>query len=210
MRNRSISLEERLKQAVSTEKIEKTKVITKIENICISEDENENKYLIEKTIEVLNIQSKASLELGKIFNEVSSKVKDESYCKWLEINGFNRTTAFRHRRRYSLYEEIGHREGKEIIALCGYRDIDKIFQSEDRESYINILNEGNISLEEFKSLLNGNFSENKLTKQNTTVNINFENYNNFFTNFSEKINILDDNKKILLEKYLKKIEELLK
>jgi len=56
MRNRSISLEERLKQAVSTEKVEETKVITKIDNICISEDENENKYLIEKTIEILNIQ----------------------------------------------------------------------------------------------------------------------------------------------------------
>lgn len=210
MRSRSISLEERLKQAVSTEKVEETKVITKIDNICISEDENENKYLIEKTIEVLNIQSKASLELGKIFNEVSEKVKDESYCKWLEINGFNRTTAFRHRRRHSLYEEVSHKDGKEIIALCGYRDIDKIFQSEDRENYINILNAGNINLKEFRNLLNGNLLENKLNKQNSIVNINFENYSNFFTNFSEKVNTLDDEKKILLEKYLKKIEELWK
>lgn len=210
MRNRSISLEERLKQAVSTEKVEETKVITKIDNIYISEDENENKYLIEKTIEVLNIQSKASLELGKIFNEVSEKVKDDSYCKWLEINGFNRTTAFRHRRRHSLYEEVGHKNGKEIIALCGYRDIDKIFQSEDRENYINILNAGNINLRDFRNLLNENLLENKRNKENSVINIKFENYNNLFTNLAEKIDVLDDSKKILLEKYLKKIEKLWK
>ncbi|MGL5635477.1 MAG: hypothetical protein ACRDD0_01195, partial [Bacteroidales bacterium] len=93
---------------------------------------------------------------------------------------------------------------------CGYRDIDKIFQSEDRENYINILNAGNINLKEFRNLLNGNLLENKLNKQNSIVNINFENYSNFFTNFSEKVNSLDDEKKVLLEKYLKKIEELWK
>lgn len=210
MRNRSISLEERLKQAVSTEKKEETKIITNIDNICISQDEKENKYLIEKTIEVLNIQSKASLELGKIFNEVSENVKDESYCKWLEINGFNRTTAFRHRRRYSLYEEIEHKDGKEIIALCGYRDIDKIVQSEEKKEYISILNKGNINLKEFKSLLNQDVIETKVAEQNPIVNIKFENYNNLFTNFADKIEVLDDTKKVLLKKYLKKIEDLLK
>ena len=90
------------------------------------------------------------------------------------------------------------------------RDIDKIFQSEDRENYINILNAGNINLKEFRNLLNGNLLENKLNKQKSIVNINFESYSNFFTNFSEKVNSLDDEKKILLEKYLKKIEELWK
>lgn len=200
-----MKLADRLKQAVQSEnKEEKNEVITEIGELIISENKEENMYLINKTLEILNIQAKASLELGKIFNEVIEKVEENTYCKWLEINGYNRTTAFRHRRRHTLYDKISNEKGKELVALCSYREIDKISKEED--VYLNIL-ESDITYLELKERLKD--SEIKKEEVLNIQNNNFKSYGNIFKNIDNKLENLDGKNKKKVQKYLEEIEKIL-
>lgn len=200
-----MKLADRLKQAVQSEnKEEKNEVITEIGELIISENKEENMYLINKTLEILNIQAKASLELGKIFNEVIEKVEENTYCKWLEINGYNRTTAFRHRRRHTLYGKISNEKGKELVALCSYREIDKISKEED--IYLNIL-ESDITYLELKERL-----KDSEIKKEEVLNIqmnSFKNYGNIFKDIDNKLESLDQKNKKKVQKHLEEIDKIL-
>ena len=100
------------KQKKVSEKPQEEKKSLLIKNINkeifqITGDDEVNSFLKEKSLEVLNLQARTSLTLGKIFSEVELRLAGNRYTgcyvKWLEFNGFNKMTALRHRNRYKLY-----------------------------------------------------------------------------------------------------------
>ncbi|WP_426711461.1 hypothetical protein [Cetobacterium sp. SF1] len=202
----SKKLKERLKNALqaSEEKAIET-LIGNIEEVIISENSEENKFLLEKTKEILNVQAKASLELGKIFEEVVNRVNDNTYCKWLEFNGFNKTTAFRHRRRYNLFQRVISQRGKEIVALCSYREIDKMYKEDSK--YFQLLEDETLDYTKLKTIL-----KNQEDKENSTleeVHLEFDNIQELFKKLDEKIKGLDQKKQTEVKKHLNKIWKIL-
>ena len=105
-------------------------IIKNIVKINLCETKEENEFLELKTKELLNVQANASIQLGKIMTEVSQKItEDITYCQWLELVGFNRMTALRHRRRYDLFQSVNNNIAKEIVASLSFRDIEKIYNN---------------------------------------------------------------------------------
>ena len=106
------------------------------EDFNITENKETNEFLVKKSIEVLGIQAKASVDLGKIFKEVHEKLAGDNhhngvYTVWLEKNGFNKMTALRHKRRYELYMLVNSENGKAFVATLPVRIIDSIYRQED-------------------------------------------------------------------------------
>lgn len=116
--------------------------------IEISENKEENEFLLEKTKEIIKLQANSSLELGKIFQEVEEKIEDRTYCKWLNLVGYNRVTAFR---RYTLYLETKTERGKEIAGVLTFREIENFYKN--YEENLNLLNSDKFTLKHFKKYL---------------------------------------------------------
>ncbi len=202
---------DRLKNAVeSRHEIEKNdKMINSTEFVLDLKIDSleEKKYLEQKSIEVLNTQAKASLELGEIFEEVFQKIEDRTYCSWLEELGYNRMTASRHRKRYSLYSEVKGIRTKEIIASLTFRELDKV--SKEPETYLELMETSN--LKDFK-----NFLKNETQKPTIRESSFFSFKKMNIKKYSNQINKLDPketDQAILeveeLEKNLKEIKKLL-
>lgn len=165
--------------------IEKTVTMVEIKNlptISFSENREEQEFLVEKTKKLLSLQANASLELGKLFEEVEQKIQERTFCKWVETLGFNRITAYRHRKRYNLFKAAQTLKGKEIVALLTFRQLDKF--CEEREENLELLNKDQFSLEEFQNYLVEEKKE-KLKLQDNTFN---------FTELRKKISKVNDDK----------------
>ncbi|WP_297599292.1 hypothetical protein [uncultured Cetobacterium sp.] len=180
-------------------------IIKNIVKINLCETKEENEFLELKTKELLNVQANASIQLGKIMTEVSQKItEDITYCQWLELVGFNRMTALRHRRRYDLFQSVNNSIAKEIVASLTFREIEKIYKNLSEN--LVCLNTSKTVME-FKNILkNELFIEQKESKKIQKMDINFE----IFSNIKEKVNQMDDKKKDEVAKLLLKIEKLLK
>lgn len=201
----------RATEGASKEVIEKDKksealeIIKNVAKIEFCETKEENEFLEVKTKEILNLQANASIQLGKIFKEVSEKIQEDmTYCQWLELVGFNRMTALRHRRRFELFENTSTDTAKEIVGSLTFREIEKIYKNlEENLTYLNTSN----SVIEFKMFLKAeNPIRSEEIRKEIGVNINFE----IFNNIKEKIQYVDDKRKEEIEKLLLKIEKLLK
>lgn len=75
-------------------------------------------FLDGKSKELDNIQSTASLALGKLFTEVHAHIGRKgngSYLAWLVFKGYNQTTAMTHRNRYNLHRIAKTKKGKDVI-----------------------------------------------------------------------------------------------
>lgn len=174
-------------------------------------DDNElNDFLKEKSLEVLNLQAHTSLELGKIFTEVESKLSGNRYTgcyvKWLETNGYNKMTALRHRNRYKLYSLCSTDFSKEAIAKLSYKKIDEILKSENSQDIILKLEKTNDT-----DILNKS-----LIIESETTPMKFEDNDNFYLdNFlnhlpkKETLENLPLKKKKTLITLLKKIDKIL-
>ncbi|MCI6152946.1 MAG: hypothetical protein MR673_07445 [Fusobacterium perfoetens] len=173
-------------------------------------DDNElNDFLKEKSLEVLNLQAHTSLELGKIFTEVESKLSGNRYTgcyvKWLETNGYNKMTALRHRNRYKLYSLCSTDFSKESIAKLSYKKIDEILKSENPQEIISKLEKtNNIDI----------LNESLIIDLKTPIE--FEDNDNFYLdNFlnhlpkKETLENLPSKKKKTLITLLKKIDKIL-
>ena len=127
------------------------------EDFNITENKETNKFLVKKSIEVLGIQAKASVDLGKIFKEVHEKLAGNNhhngvYTVWLEKNGFNKMTALRHRRRYELYMLVNSENGKAFVATLPVRIIDSIYRQEDVSGIAATISDG-ITRDELESMM---------------------------------------------------------
>ena len=174
----------------------------------ITSDEEINNFLKEKSLEVLNLQARASLTLGKIFTEVEEKLSGNRYTgcyvKWLELNGFNKMTALRHRNRYKLYALCDNDFSKEVIAKLPYRQINDICKNENPKAIISTIErDGSIDI------LN-NMTLDSISFQDKRDTIDFD-FNKFLTHIPKKETIEKlpiDKQKTLLSLF-KKIDKIL-
>lgn len=183
----------------------------------ITEDEEAQNYLKDTSLKLLNITANASIELGKIYEEVAGFLSKKGlsegiYVKWLEANGINRMTALRHRKKYRLYVEVKEEYRKTVI-LLPTRTVENIFKDEEEKKIvIEYINKGS-SVEEIKNLLEGKQIENA---ENKKINFEIDDVGNMtekaqtiFTEFNQKIGRLPDDKKKKVNDLLIRIEKIL-
>lgn len=174
----------------------------------IVDNEKDQSYLIQKTKELLTVQTSATLELGKILEEVAEHLlkqgsPDGIFEKFLEYNGINVKSARRYRYRYQLYTRAKENI-KPIVALLSVREIDYLHKCPE------ILEDmtDDITLKEAKELLK--VEEVKKINLNTNTNIEFSfNYSFLDINYKTKLESLSNEKKEQANKLLEKLEKLL-
>lgn len=173
------------------------------------------KLLEEYTIKLLNIQANSTIALGMIFTEIYDKLalkgsENGVYEKWLSINNFNKTTAWRYRQRYMIYNSVSE-EKKAIVAILPQNIIKEIHNLGIEES-VGIINnsENKEKIIEFFTPIG--IIENKRSEKNNKDEVEIRDYDFIFKKIEEKkckIDELEEEKRKELNKYLKKIEEIL-
>ena len=108
----------------------------------LTDDKELVKYLEEKSIEMLSIQSKNIILLGKnlteVFDELGKKGSPEGlYLKYLEFNGYKKDTALRLRKRYELFSLTTDERIKNIISILPVRAIEEFYK--DKENILSLL-----------------------------------------------------------------------
>lgn len=177
----------------------------------LTDDEEIIDMLISKTTSLINLQIKNAISLGEIFTSVFDRLSksgskyDGLYEKWLQLNGVNKKTALRYRKRYELYSLVNN---KESIAIMPQKYIDLLYSEEDKTEYINIINNG-ATYEEIVSLLKDKTIISEKIEYINVVDFDFKNYNTLFIDIDKKAESLKDKEKKELQKYLMKIQEIL-
>ncbi|MEG0236549.1 MAG: hypothetical protein RR523_07470 [Cetobacterium sp.] len=177
----------------------------------LTDDKEITDMLISKTTSLINLQIKNAISLGEIFTFVFEKLSksgskyDGLYEKWLQLNGVNKKTALRYRKRYELYSLVNN---KESIAIMPQKYIDMLYSEEDKTEYINIINNGATYEEVINLLKDKTIAPEKIEYVNV-VDFDFRNYNTLFIDIDKKVESLKDKEKKELQKYLMKIQEIL-
>ena len=189
--------------------------IDSIVNLDLIRDLTDDKeivdMLISKTTSLINLQIKNAISLGEIFTSVFDRLSKSGskyeglYEKWLQLNGVNKKTALRYRKRYELYSLVNN---KESIAIMPQKYIDMLYSEEDKTEYINIINNGATYEEVVNLLKNKTIAPEKIEYVNT-IDFDFRNYNTLFIDIDKKVESLKDKEKKELQKYLMKIQEIL-
>lgn len=183
----------------------------------LTTDEKILDLLLKSSIEIFKVQTKNVIELGKIFKNVFDELGGEGskylglYEKWLIANNISKSTALRYRKRYELYSSVTLNK-KNIILLLPQKYIDLIYLEENKNRIIELINKG-ANKKEIVELIDNQEIIIPISEK-SKEGIKEFNYVPKFIKFSSevdnKIKELDENKKRNLQKYLKKIEELLK
>lgn len=177
----------------------------------LTDDKEITDMLISKTTSLINLQIKSAISLGDIFTTVFEKLSKAGskyeglYEKWLNLNGINKKTALRYRKRYKLYSLVNN---KESIAIMPQKYIDMLYSQEDKTEYINIINNG-ATYEEVINLLKDKTIVPEKIEYVNMVDFDFRNYNTLFIDIDKKVESLKDKEKKELQKYLMKIQEIL-
>lgn len=177
----------------------------------LTDDKEITDMLISKTTSLINLQIKNAISLGEIFTSVFERLSksgskyDGLYEKWLQLNGVNKKTALRYRKRYELYSLVNN---KESIAIMPQKYIDVLYSEEDKTEYINIINNGATYEEVINLLKDKTIAPEKIEYVNV-VDFDFRNYNTLFIDIDKKVESLKDKEKKELQKYLMKIQEIL-
>lgn len=181
-------------------------------------DEKIINLLLNSSIELFKIQSKNVIELGRVFSSVYNELGGEGskytglYEKWLLANNISKSTALRYRKRFELYNNVIP-EKKNIILLLSQKYIDLIYLEENKEKFIELINKGANKKEIIELIDNQDLIipiEEKL-KEETNFDFNYiPKFIKFSSEIDDKIKVLDEKKKRDLQRYLKKIEALLK
>ena len=221
-----MSKEKEIEEVKELDKILGAKKKEKKQDIITQEDMKEffedeifkdDEYLREKSCEIINLNAKASLTLGRIFTEVADKYlnnKTGTYELWIDKMGYNKRTALRHRARYMLYTKTINQESKSLIAGLSVRDLEKIMKNPDE--FIPFLDDG-ISKEDLENLLESETMKNATNKKinfelgnyEESIKMQFRNFIDIAEKVEEKIAVLDEKEKEELDRYLKKIEKIL-
>lgn len=183
----------------------------------LTTDEKIIDLLLKSSIEIFKVQAKNVIELGKIFKNVFDELGGEGskyiglYEKWLIANNISKSTALRYRKRYELYSSVTL-DKKNLILLLPQKYIDLIYLEENKSRIIELINKG-ANKKEIVELIDNQEIIIPISEKTKEVIKEF-NYVPKFIKFSSevdnKIKELDEKKKRDLQKYLKKIEELLK
>lgn len=177
----------------------------------LTDDKEITEMLISKTTSLINLQIKNAISLGEIFTSVFDRLSksgskyDGLYEKWLQLNGVNKKTALRYRKRYELYSLVNN---KESIAIMPQKYIDMLYSEEDKTEYVNIINNG-ATYEEVINLLKAKTIAPEKIEYVNVANFDFRNYNTLFIDIDKKVESLKDKEKKELQKHLMKIQEIL-
>lgn len=177
----------------------------------LTDDKEITDMLISKTTSLINLQIKNAISLGEIFTSVFNRLSksgskyDGLYEKWLQLNGVNKKTALRYRKRYELYSLVNN---KESIAIMPQKYIDVLYSEEDKTEYINVINSG-ATYEEIVNLLKDKTIVSEKIEYINIIDFDFKNYNTLFIDIDKKVESLKDKEKKELQKYLIKIQEIL-
>ncbi|MGL4533777.1 MAG: hypothetical protein ACRCUA_01760 [Fusobacteriaceae bacterium] len=183
----------------------------------LTQEKELNEFLKEKALELVKTQSKASLNLGKIFLEVEEKLGGDNqyngvYTLWLELNGYNKMTALRHKRRYRLFVMAKTELGKSFIGSTSQNIINELASKDElqQKELIGVIDEGVTKIELFKLLeMQNKINELDYKKvEDTDIRSEYKLVDSMF----DKISImkLNDMEKINFEKDMKKVEKILK
>lgn len=177
----------------------------------LTDDKEITDMLISKTTSLINLQIKNAISLGEIFTSVFEKLSksgskyDGLYEKWLQLNGVNKKTALRYRKRYELYSLVNN---KESIAIMPQKYIDMLYSEEDKTEYINVINNG-ATYQEVINLLKDKIIASEKIEYVNVVDFDFRNCNTLFIDIDKKVESLKDKEKKELQKHLIKIQEIL-
>lgn len=167
-------------------------------------EEDIKDFLKNESFKLINIQAKSSLELGEIFTNVFNKLSKQGssnglYENWLELHGYNKKTALRHRKRFELYSEVDENK-KNIVALLPVRTIEELYK--DKKTSIELINKA----ESIDSLITLNVLDDKEAfVVPKAIYYDF----NIFNNFQERITLLQDKDRDKVEKLLSEIYKIL-
>lgn len=166
----------------------------------------DQKFLIEKSKELLNMNVKGILFTGKVLTEVfdhfGKKGSPEGfYLKFLECHNIEPRKALRHRHRWELYQKAPEK-AKLVVATLTIREIEELYKNQDLLEHFS-----RITLEEAKGLL---------SKQVSMISLVEKEYSNEIfaypfleRKYQKKISTLDEEKQKLALELLQKLEELL-
>lgn len=181
----------------------------------LTEDRELGELLVNKTALLINLQIKNAISLGAIFYEVFNEISAKGsklnglYEKWLNVNGVSKHTALRYRKRYELYKLVKD-DKKETIALLSQKYIDIIYLEENKEEYINLINNGATAKEIIEMLESKNNIEIENKEEVEIIDYSFKEYKNILKNIDEKVETLKEKEKLEIKKYLDKINKILK
>ncbi|MGL5901972.1 MAG: hypothetical protein ACRCZO_04740, partial [Cetobacterium sp.] len=160
----------------------------------LTDDKEITDMLISKTTSLINLQIKNAISFGEIFTSVFDRLSksgskyDGLYEKWLQLNGVNKKTALRYRKRYELYSLV---KNKESIAIMPQKYIDMLYSQEDKTEYINIINNG-ASYEEVVNLLKNKITISEKIEYVNVIDFDFKSYNTLFIDIDKKVESLKD------------------
>lgn len=174
----------------------------------ITSDQEIVSFLELKMKEIISLQAKSSLYLGKILSEINEELSKKGspegvYVKFLEINNMNKTTALRYRKRWELYNLVSS-HSKHIIALLSHREIHELYKNQD------ILEDfyPGMKLEDAKDILQRN-----VVASAPTMELGFHSFLDNFSfldkKYQKKIEKLDESKQKIVFDLLQQINNIL-
>lgn len=206
-----------LSAALQTRQKDTKKEIIKREHLDFSQEafnENEleiNEFLKLKAYELITINSKATLTLGKIFTEIFEKLGNNrvgTYEKFIKELGYNVRTVQRYRMRFELYSKVQNENSKSLIALLPVKYLEKLMG--ERERVLPLLESGITKEELIKSL---DTDKPLIEDRNEEITISSEIFKNLLLDLSLKAEAkekkLTDREKLKLKKLLEQIESIL-
>lgn len=169
-------------------------------------------FLHQKKLELKRLILTANLESGKILLEIQKELEKTSisFNQWLKDNDINKSTAFRQKRRYELFE-MAPEENKKGVAALTEREVALFYQN--REKWLELVKQGLDKKTIFNQLssIKNEFLLQEPKEKVSLETLIFENSSFIFEKISglEKLNGIEDNKKEKIAYHLEKLKTLL-
>ena len=192
-----------------------------LENMFKSlETDNETEtFLKDEYKKYVNFGANSSLWLGKyyqdLFDGLSSRDKganqyNSTYTTYItDVLKISVRTAKRYRDRYELYQITNDKKLKTLISLLSHDDV-KLLHS-NKNTLLKYLDKG-MTKEEMQNYLNNlniNNAEQKKLEEHKDFNVDITGVTDRILNIQTKVNDVDPETFLVIEKYLTKIEKLL-
>lgn len=216
IKDKNVTVVEKNTQLINIDKMEN------LDALNITEYEELNNKLKEKALEFVNFSVNGALWMGKHLQEVF-KLLDEDpsnqatyYNEYLKYINVNERTARRYRKRFLVFSKCESEHSKKLISTLSDDDIQFI---DDNDDLLERIESENLTKADFKNIKNTMLLELKNFEEaeNTVVVpvIDFSNFTEKVSDIQVKLNNLkdkdiDQNTLKDLEKYLNKIERILK
>ena len=193
-----------------------------LDALNITEYEELNNKLKEKALEFVNFSVNGALWMGKHLQEVFELLDEDPnnqatyYNEYLKYINVNERTARRYRKRFLVFSKCESEHSKRLISTLSDDDIQFI---DDNEDLLEKIESENLTKTDFKNIKNTMLLElrNSEEAENTVVVpvVDFSNFTEKVSDIQMKLNNLKDkdiDQSTLkdLEKYLNKIEKILK